>query len=110
MYQPKHTSEFILEAFLDGMKNTQTLPKFVHSDQGSEFCSEIYTSSVEKLGVQISMSTKASPWENGTKNLFTTTLKQIWDWSLTDLKLWLTLLLQFIKQLIITTTKEYTLA
>ena len=41
------------------------VPLYLHSDQGSEMKSEIYTSFAESQGVKISMSKKASPWQNG---------------------------------------------
>ncbi len=61
----RHTKEFVLEAFLDAIKNLDKLPFIVHTDQGSEYCSKEYISFLEGLGIQISMSKKASPWENG---------------------------------------------
>lgn len=41
------------------------IPEYLHSDQGSEMKSEIYTSFAESQGVKISMSSKACPWQNG---------------------------------------------
>jgi putative transposase len=66
----KHTKELIIEAFIDGFKTTGTIPKIVHSDQGSEFNSENYTSFIQSLGVRVSMSKKASPWENAYQESF----------------------------------------
>lgn len=60
----KHTTEFVVEAYLDAVK-TVGKSIIVHTDQGSEYNSEDYTSFMEGLGVQISMSKKGSPWENG---------------------------------------------
>lgn len=65
----KHTTELVIEAFLDAIKNVG-LPKIVHTDQGSEYKAKDYTSFIENLGVQISMSAKASPWENGYQESF----------------------------------------
>src|SRR3990167_7777422 len=42
----------------------------VHSDQGSEYTSSDYTNLIEMLGIQISMSRKSSPWENGYQESF----------------------------------------
>lgn len=39
--------------------------EYLHSDQGSEMKSKIYTAYAESQGVKISMSAKASPWQNG---------------------------------------------
>ena len=60
----KHTTEFVIEAYLDAVK-TVGRSIIVHTDQGSEYNSEDYTKFMESLGVQISMSKKGSPWENG---------------------------------------------
>lgn len=45
-------------------------PKILHSDQGSEYTSKVYTSFTENLGIKLSMSKKASPWENGYQESF----------------------------------------
>lgn len=66
----KHTKELIIEAFVDGFKTIGSMPKMVHSDQGSEFNSESYTSFIQSLGVQVSMSKKQSPWENAYQESF----------------------------------------
>lgn len=58
----KHTTEFVIEAFLDAIKNVG-LPRIVHTDQGSEYSSKEHSNFMEKLGVKISMSAKGSPWE-----------------------------------------------
>lgn len=65
----KHTTEFVIEAFLDVVKNVG-LPLIVHTDQGSEYNSKQYSDFMEKLGVKISMSAKGSPWENGYQESF----------------------------------------
>lgn len=61
----RHTQEFIIIAFFDGLKTLGKVPRIVHSDQGSEYQSKEYTTLMEKLGIRISMSKKGSPWENG---------------------------------------------
>jgi putative transposase len=61
----RHTQELIINAFFDAIKTLGRIPKIVHSDQGSEYQSKEYTTLMEKLGIQISMSKKGSPWENG---------------------------------------------
>lgn len=66
----KHTQYLVINAFIDGFKNTGTLPKLVHSDQGAEYCSRDYLNLIKSLGVTISMSKKASPWENGYQESF----------------------------------------
>lgn len=65
----KHTTELVIEAFLDAIR-TVGKSLIVHTDQGSEYNSEEYTKFMESLGVKISMSAKASPWENGYQESF----------------------------------------
>lgn len=66
----RHTKDLVIDAFLDAFQNQGKLPKFVHSDQGSEYNCFEYTKLVTNLGVKVSMSKKASPWENGYQESF----------------------------------------
>ena len=66
----RHTKEIVLEALLDAIKTLGKLPKVVHTDQGSEYCSKENLEFLSSLGIQISMSKKASPWENGYQESF----------------------------------------
>ena len=59
----KHTTEFVIEAYLDAVR-TVGKSLIVHTDQGSEYNSKEYIKFMENLGVKVSMSAKASPWEN----------------------------------------------
>jgi len=62
----RHDKYLILKALINGLTNTKfKIPYIIHSDQGSEYCSKEYTQFLKYLGINISMSTKASPWENG---------------------------------------------
>jgi transposase InsO family protein len=61
----RHIQELVINAFFDAVKTLGKVPKIVHSDQGSEYQSKEYATLMEKLGIQISMSKKGSPWENG---------------------------------------------
>lgn len=65
-----HAKELVLEALLDAIKTLGKIPMIVHTDQGSEYCSKDYLSFLTELGIQISMSKKASPWENGYQESF----------------------------------------
>jgi len=65
----RHTKELVIEAFLDTVVSTGK-PLIVHTDQGSEYKSQEYAHLVEGLGVKISMSAKASPWENAYQESF----------------------------------------
>ena len=66
----RHTKEIVLEALLDAIKTLGKLPKVVHTDQGSEYCSQENIHFLTSLGIKISMSKKASPWENGYQESF----------------------------------------
>lgn len=67
----RHDKSLVIQAFLDAFKNKEfNKPKFVHSDQGSEYTSQDYVKLIESLGIQISMSTKSSPWENAYQESF----------------------------------------
>lgn len=65
-----HTRELIIEAFLDAVNKRKTVPVYFHSDQGSEYESEEYLDLLSSHGIQISMSRKSSPWENGYQESF----------------------------------------
>lgn len=64
-----HTVELTIKALIDAVEK-QELPKILHSDQGSEYKSKVYTKFVASLGIRQSMSKKASPWENGYQESF----------------------------------------
>jgi transposase InsO family protein len=59
----------VIEALVDAITN-KGLPTIVHTDQGSEYTSEEYTDLLAKLNIRISMSAKASPWENAYQESF----------------------------------------
>jgi len=64
-----HSVHLILNALMDAVEK-QGRSVILHSDQGSEYKSRIYTGFAEALGIQLSMSHKASPWENGYQESF----------------------------------------
>lgn len=64
-----HSVWLVIEAFLSAL-NFRGPPEMIHSDQGSEYKSRVYGSLVEEVGVKMSMSHKASPWENGYQESF----------------------------------------
>ena len=45
-------------------------PNILHSDHGSEYTAASYTELATSFGIHLSMSKKASPWENGYKESF----------------------------------------
>lgn len=59
----RHTAEMMQRALAKAFE--KGIPIVLHSDQGSEMKSDLYTKFAEGQGVQISMSAKASPWQNG---------------------------------------------
>ena len=64
-----HNSELVLGALEDAVSKTILLG-YLHSDQGSEYDSQKYTTLAEGLGIKISMSAKSSPWENAYQESF----------------------------------------
>jgi len=64
-----HNKELVIGALEDGLAN-QPQAEILHSDQGSEYDSQSYTTFCEKVGIKISMSRKSSPWENGYQESF----------------------------------------
>jgi len=66
----KHTKQLIFNALFDAIQNTGQLPKVIHSDQGTEYTSQEHINLLKNLNIQVSMSKKASPWENGYQESF----------------------------------------
>lgn len=64
----RHTANMMKRALEMAFKHG--IPEYLHSDQGSEMKSEIYTTYTESRGVKISMSAKACPWQNGFQESF----------------------------------------
>jgi len=65
-----HNKLLVLGALQDALKRTESKPIYLHSDQGSEYDSYEYINYAEGTGIQISMSKKGSPWENGYQESF----------------------------------------
>jgi transposase InsO family protein len=64
-----HTAQLTVTALIDALEKHDA-PDIIHSDQGSEYRSKIYTRFVEQCSIQVSMSRKGSPWENGYQESF----------------------------------------
>jgi len=64
-----HGVSLVINALLSAI-NFRAPPNILHSDQGREYTSKIYAGLVSSLGIRISMSRKASPWENGYQESF----------------------------------------
>lgn len=64
-----HAVQLILSAFMNAIYNNSR-PKIFHSDNGSEYNSEIYINALQTLGIIISRSAPGCPWENGYQESF----------------------------------------
>jgi transposase InsO family protein len=58
------TAELVKGAFEDALFRTGTTPCLFHFDQGSQYQATDYLFQVEQRGILVSMSEKASPWQN----------------------------------------------
>lgn len=65
----RHDSQLVLQTLIKGIKK-RGKPKIFHSDQGSEYRSEVFQTSLKKYNILQSMSTKSSPWQNGWQESF----------------------------------------
>ena len=65
-----HDSDLVLKAIRRALLTIQGAPSIFHSDQGTEFMAEACTAPLEELGTQISVTDKASPWQNGYQESF----------------------------------------
>lgn len=73
-----HDSLLVQQALEDAIAHTRSSPTMFHTDQGSEFMAERIISMLQSLQVQISVSDKASPWQNGFQESFFGRLKSEW--------------------------------
>lgn len=65
-----HNRWLVLTTIKQALKNTGTVPQFFHTDQGTEFMAKACTYFLEEQGIQVSVSKKASPWQNGFQESF----------------------------------------
>lgn len=65
-----HSTELVKGAFEHALQRIKVVPQILHSDQGSEYDSREYTRLAKSYEILISMSKKASPWENGFQESF----------------------------------------
>ncbi len=65
-----HNADLILAVINQAITNTGQIPKYFHTDQGKEFMAKAVTGFLESRGTLVSVSTKASPWQNGYKESF----------------------------------------
>lgn len=69
-----HSRFLVMGAYLNA-RDSYPPPKIIHSDQGSEYASRDFTDLATSEQVKISMSHKASPWQNGEQESFFGRLK-----------------------------------
>ena len=65
-----HNADLILSVVKQAIQTTGRIPTYFHTDQGKEFMAKLVTNYLESLGVKVSVSAKASPWQNGYKESF----------------------------------------
>lgn len=66
----RHTTTLVAGALRRAIDNTGATPVYHHCDQGSEYDAKEYISLLNANDIKISMSKKASPWENPHKESF----------------------------------------
>jgi putative transposase len=64
-----HSTQLVINALLSAI-HRHPVSAIIHSDQGSEYLCKDYITLVENLGIRVSMSEVASPWENGYQESF----------------------------------------
>lgn len=65
-----HNAALVLSCLKQAIMTAGCLPSYFHTDQGKEFMAQVITHYLELQGVTISVSDKASPWQNGYKESF----------------------------------------
>ncbi len=60
-----HDAALVFATVRDAIGTSGHMPVYFHSDQGKEFMAQAVTRFLELQGTQISVSDKASPWQNG---------------------------------------------
>jgi transposase InsO family protein len=64
-----HSVQLVMGALLSAV-HKHPIASILHSDQGSEYLSKDYVALAADLGIRLSMSHVASPWENGYQESF----------------------------------------
>lgn len=65
-----HDAALIIATIKQAILVTGRTPTYFHTDQGREFMARDVTNYLEFRGVKVSVSAKASPWQNGYKESF----------------------------------------
>lgn len=69
-----------LAALNMALNKTENIPYYHHFDQGSEYDAYDYIKELEENKIQISMSKKSHPWENGYQESFYSGFKLDFGW------------------------------
>lgn len=64
-----HAVQLVMSALMDGLHNNSR-PQIFHSDNGSEYNSEVFIEALQNLNINISRSAPGCPWENGYQESF----------------------------------------
>jgi putative transposase len=64
-----HAVQLVLSALMNALRDNSR-PRIFHSDNGSEYNSEVFTEVLKTVGVLISRSKPGCPWENGYQESF----------------------------------------
>jgi len=64
-----HSSALVIQAMVSALMD-HPRPDIIHSDQGSEYTAKVFQDFCVAAGINISMSRKGSPWENGYQESF----------------------------------------
>lgn len=65
----RHNADLIASAFMNAIAQ-HPAPLICHMDQGSEYRDKEYQNLLKSFDIKVSMSKKASPWQNGYKESF----------------------------------------
>lgn len=71
----RHNASLVIKTLLEAFEG-HTAPQTFHTDQGSEYMSENVTKLLENRNIQISVSEKGSPWQNGSQESFFSRFKE----------------------------------
>ncbi len=64
-----HATQLVLSAFLNAI-HANSRPEIFHSDNGSEYNSQVFIEALQNVGTLISRSAPGCPWENGYQESF----------------------------------------
>lgn len=74
-FSANHDKELVLSALSDALQKNPA-PRYLHSDQGSEYQSYAYFDMLKRYEIKASFSDKSSPWQNGYQESFYSEFKK----------------------------------